>query len=65
MKILWITNVPLPEAMLLMNERPSPFGGWLINASREISTQENIELSVAFPRLQANKNNEMNLRGKR
>jgi len=27
MKILWITNIPLPEASLLMNECPSSFGG--------------------------------------
>ncbi|MFC4802573.1 glycosyltransferase family 4 protein [Neobacillus sp. GCM10023253] len=50
MKILWLTNIPLPEACQLMNETPSPFGGWLINASNSLSTQEDIELSIAFPK---------------
>lgn len=53
MKILWLTNIPLPEACELMNETPSPFGGWLINASKRLSTQENIELSIAFPKSQS------------
>lgn len=50
MKILWLINIPLPEASLLMNEKPSPFGGWLINASRDLAEQEGIELSIAFPK---------------
>lgn len=54
MKILWLTNIPLPEACQLMNETPSPFGGWLINASKNLSTQENIELSIAFPKVNSN-----------
>ena len=49
MKILWVINIPLPEASLLMNEKPSPFGGWLINASKDLAEQEGIELSIAFP----------------
>lgn len=51
MKILWLTNIALPEASILMNEAPSPFGGWLINTSKALSIQENIELSIAFPRV--------------
>jgi glycosyltransferase involved in cell wall biosynthesis len=50
MKILWLINLPLPEASLLMNEKPSPFGGWLINASENLVEQENIELKIAFPK---------------
>lgn len=53
MKILWVTNTPLPEACQLLNETPPPFGGWLINASRDLSIQENIELSISSPRLQS------------
>lgn len=50
MKILWLINVVLPEASALMNQESSPLGGWLINASREISNKENIELSIIFPK---------------
>jgi len=50
MKLLWLTNVPLPEASLLMNEDPTPFGGWLINASRDLSEQTNCELAISFPK---------------
>lgn len=50
MKILWLINIVLPEASALMNQESSPLGGWLINASKEISTKENIELSIMFPK---------------
>lgn len=49
MKILWLVNVSLPEASLLMGEKPSPFGGWLINASKTLVELEQVELSIAFP----------------
>lgn len=50
MRILWLINIPLPEASMLLNEKPSPFGGWLLNASKQIGEQEGIELSIAFPK---------------
>ncbi len=50
MKILWLINIALPEASLLMNEKPSPFGGWLINASKDLAIQDGIKLSIAFPK---------------
>lgn len=50
MKILWITNVPTPEASLLLNEPASAFGGWLTNTSRYLSVQEDFELFIAFPK---------------
>lgn len=50
MKILWITNIPLPEASLLMNERSSASGGWLINTAKILSNHEDVELAVAFPK---------------
>lgn len=53
MKILWLTNVSLPEASLLLDEKPSPFGGWLINASKDLSNKEDIELSILFPSYKA------------
>lgn len=50
MKILWLTNVALPEASLLMNQKAIPFGGWLVNASSALAEQDGIELSIAFPK---------------
>ena len=49
MKILWLTNIPLPEASFLMNEKPLPFGGWLVNASNDLSENDEINLHIAFP----------------
>ena len=54
MKILWLTNISLPEASLLMNENPSPFGGWLINASKDLSEKIDGELSISFPKNSVN-----------
>lgn len=54
MKILWVTNIPLPEASLLLNEKPTPFGGWLVNFADALSQQNDIDLSIAFPREQLN-----------
>lgn len=50
MKILWLINVPLPEVSDLMREKSCHFGGWLINASQELAKEDNIELSIAFPK---------------
>ncbi|MBU5216406.1 glycosyltransferase family 4 protein [Bacillus albus] len=49
MKILWLTNIPLPEVSLLLNEEVLPFGGWLINASTTLSSTDGVSLSVASP----------------
>ncbi len=49
MKILWLINIPLPEASIIMKQQPSPYGGWLVNSSKMLSEQEGIELSIAFP----------------
>lgn len=54
MKVLWLTNIALPEVSQLMNEPSTPFGGWLVNASIDLSDQENIELSITFPRTHSN-----------
>lgn len=50
MKILWLVNIPLPEASLLMDEKSSPYGGWLFNASSHLVAQEDVELTVIFPK---------------
>lgn len=59
MNILWVINIPLPEASQLMGENPSPFGGWLINASKDLVNKEDIKLSIAFPSNKANKYKEL------
>ncbi len=38
----------LPEASLLMNEKPTPFGGWFVSASAHLADEDSIELSIAF-----------------
>ena len=50
MNILWVTNIALPEASLLMNEKPTPFGGWFVSASARLADEDSIELSIAFPK---------------
>jgi glycosyltransferase involved in cell wall biosynthesis len=49
MNILWLTNIPLPEASILMGQRPLPYGGWLVNSSVMLSKIDGVNLSVAFP----------------
>lgn len=49
MKVLWLTNGALPEVSILMNEPPSPYGGWLINSSRDLADNLQGELAIAFP----------------
>jgi len=50
MNILWCVNIALPEASLLMNEKPTPFGGWFVSASECLSNINKIRLSIAFPK---------------
>ncbi|WP_075981921.1 glycosyltransferase family 4 protein [Bacillus massilinigeriensis] len=50
MKLLWITNISLPEASILLKEEISPFGGWLIDIAKLLSDNENIHLNIAFPK---------------
>lgn len=50
MNVLWVTNVALPEASLLMNEKPVPFGGWFASASSALSNEDDIKLTIAFPK---------------
>jgi len=55
MRILWVTNVGLPEAYMLMGEHPSHFGGWLVNSAFCLANIESVELFVSFPTNKANK----------
>lgn len=50
MNILWLTNIALPEASLLMNDKPLPFGGWFVSVSGCLADEVDINLSVAFPK---------------
>lgn len=50
MRILWLVNIPLPEPAKLMGEESSPFGGWLVNSSKELSTRNELELTILFPK---------------
>jgi len=50
MRILWVINIPLPEASFLMKDKSTPFGGWLVNASKNLSNQNDLNLSIAFPK---------------
>ena len=49
MRILWITNVPLPEASKLLNVTTTHLGGWLIQLAEMISGNPDIVLFIAFP----------------
>lgn len=50
MNILWLANIALPEASLLMNEKTIPFGGWLLSSSSALAEQKDIALNIAFPK---------------
>ena len=49
MKVLWITNLILPEANKLSGRSVNPFGGWMDNASGLLAKQPDISLSIASP----------------
>ena len=50
MKILWLINIALPEVSELLNEKVTPFGGWLVNVSKQVSEATNATLDIAFPK---------------
>jgi len=45
LKVLWITNISLPEGRELRGQTPTPFGGWLAGAAQSLS--QRVDLSVA------------------
>lgn len=49
MKVLWITNIPLPEAtaMLTGNKELKASGGWLVGAASALIKDENVSLCIA------------------
>ncbi len=46
MKIVWLTNVPLPEASELMGQSPSCYGGWLVNTAKNLEETKDIGLAA-------------------
>lgn len=49
MRVLWLTNVALPEASHLLGVLPATSGGWLVGMLRGLQEQCELDLSVAFP----------------
>lgn len=49
MKVLWITNILLPEAKFLLNgyEELRASGGWMVGAANGLVENSNIELAIA------------------
>lgn len=48
MRVLWICNVPIPEAAELYNIKGTPIEGWLVEVAKEISSVNVLELEIAF-----------------
>lgn len=55
MKILWLTNVPLPEATELLKIKTVPFGGWLVKTAVDLSNSNDVDLNITFPFISAEK----------
>lgn len=50
MKVLWVTNIPLPEFSNLVGEKPLPYGGWLVDSSKKLANTDHIKLYICFPK---------------
>lgn len=49
MRILWLVNVVLPVISQEMGEKINPRGGWLIDFSKQLQTDDKYDLFVLFP----------------
>lgn len=47
MKILWIVNMLLPDAAKHLNVKTGTSGTWMINLSKELSEDKDVELAIA------------------
>lgn len=47
MRVLWITNLPLPDMQKHLGAPVSPFGGWLTATAESLRLEAGIELGVA------------------
>jgi glycosyltransferase involved in cell wall biosynthesis len=49
MKLLWLINLPTPEASSFMGIPENPFGGWLYHSSKLLSLFSTVDLFISFP----------------
>ena len=49
MKVLWVCNVPIPNASLAFDKRIVPYGGWLIQVYNRLLSNNSIQITYAFP----------------
>jgi len=59
MRILWLTNIPVPIASKLMGEKAIYSGGWMSGLAEKLAKVEGIELAIAFPKNKLNENEVM------
>lgn len=48
MRIMWVTNIMLPQIAETLGVNSVPVGGWMVKLANELSLRENIELCVMF-----------------
>ena len=48
MRVLWITNVPIPLVAQDANLSITPYGGWLVQLADRIRETDEISLSMLF-----------------
>ena len=46
MRVVWLTNVTLPEASELMGQTPGCYGGWLVNTAKNLEETKDISLAA-------------------
>lgn len=49
MKVLWVTNIPLPKISVDMEENSVPVGGWMVKLADEIAALPDVNLYIMFP----------------
>jgi glycosyltransferase involved in cell wall biosynthesis len=49
MRVLWLCNVLLPKVANHLSRNITHSGGWMVGLSDSLSTNNNIELKIAFP----------------
>ena len=49
MKVLWVTNVPLPKISVAMAETAVPVGGWMVKLADEVAALTDVNLHIMFP----------------
>jgi len=50
MRILWLTNIPMPKASKLMGEKGNYSGGWMAGLAERLAKVEGIDMAIAFPK---------------